>query len=83
MSEKSRTIYETEMIVPMYPEDNLLHYVADKIREVATPVLVVRFEDKTGVEAQAILSDLNREIESRGLSGFPPVSKRRIREERE
>lgn len=79
MDRKSYTVYESEMPAPLYVEPTSLEFVVDRIREVAFPLIVVRFEDKTGIEAQELLGEINHELASRGLTGFPAVSKRRIR----
>ena len=83
MSEKnSYTVYESEIVAPLYVEAASYEFVIERIREKALPLIVVRFEEMPGHEAQAALEEINLELTSRGLNGFPIVSKRRIRQPR-
>ena len=80
-----KTVYETEMIVPAAPIEGSLDFITDRVRELATPVIVCRFyfEDigsGAGMEAATRLNDINNELASRGLSQFPPLTKRRREE---
>lgn len=73
-----KTFYESEIIAPSYfaqPED--AEFLIDRIRELAWPVITIRFEDMSGHEAQARLDEINHEFASRGLPRFPPVRPRR------
>lgn len=82
MSEKSYTVYESEIIVPLYLEPTTLDFVVERIRERALPILIARFEEVPGHEAQAALAEINMELTSRGLADMPMVTKRRIRQPR-
>ena len=66
--------FETHITAPSHfdtPED--AEFIFDRIRDLAWPIIVVRFDSMSGVEAQARINDINNELASRGLPEFPPV----------
>ena len=74
--------YETSMIAPAYfdsPED--ADFLIERIRDLGLPIIVARFYDVSGNEAQVRVGEINVELGSRGLPQFPPVRYTRRKEE--
>ena len=67
--------YEAEIYAPLFNstyENNHLEPEADftleQIRNLATPVIIARFEDMSFTDAASRWEDINMELRSRGLS---------------
>lgn len=69
--------YETEVGAPLFERDEDAAFLIEKVRDLAFPVIVARFENVTQREAEQRVREINVELASRGLPEFPPVRRRR------
>lgn len=63
-------VYEIAIVAPAVLLAEEAEFLIDRIRDLATPVIVAQFEDVSATEAQRRVADLNMELRSRGLPEF-------------
>ena len=67
--------YRTAIVAPAYFDyDGDAVFLLDRIRELATPIIVARFDDVTRTEAEERRADINQELRSRGLPELPSLT---------